>query len=484
MTYRVKIIITISLLIAMSVSIGGTILIVASCQKLLQEETNAALDSYETMQNTFYLLRSYDYEPDEYAYVLPDTESPFEPRKLEQTLMQMTQLNSQKWQALSLKLDSHQVAYSGNENALTEYSLPEPESNMCSYMQVEDKYGYGLIILGGVTLGGKQLWLEARFDLSKIYETRNIQLRLFTIVYGIVLFFGVITAIILSNVLTSRLRRLTAAVRQIASGDLSTRSHIFSEDEFGQLSRDLDAMADKLQENFNRLENDIDYQENFMGAVAHELKTPMTSIIGYSDLLRQGNLDESTRIMAAEYIHSEGHRLERLSFKLLDLLLLKKDNVVMKRLWLSSFLSDVEKALAPQLKAKGIRLICKGEQSIVAFEPDLVKSLLYNLIDNATKAMDGEGIVAVKGTAIPGGCQFQVVDNGRGMEKSELTKITEAFYRVDKARSRSQGGAGLGLALCKQIVELHNGTIQFNSTVGKGTKVTVTLYGKAGKADA
>ena len=70
-----------------------------------------------------------------------------------------------------------------------------------------------------------------------------------------------------------------------------------------------------------------------------------------------------------------------------------------------------------------------------------------------------------------------MVDNGRGMEKSELTKITEAFYRVDKSRSRKQGGAGLGLALCKQIVELHNGTISFFSEPGKGTRVTVCLYG-------
>ena len=86
--------------------------------------------------------------------------------------------------------------------------------------------------------------------------------------------------------------------------------------------------------------------------------------------------------------------------------------------------------------------------------------------------------MAVEGKRISGGCQFQVVDNGRGMEEKELSKITEAFYRVDKARSRSQGGAGLGLALCKRIVELHSGNLSFQSQVGKGTCVTVTLYGK------
>ena len=98
--------------------------------------------------------------------------------------------------------------------------------------------------------------------------------------------------------------------------------------------------------------------------------------------------------------------------------------------------------------------------------------------------MEGDGIIAVKATAIPGGGQFQVVDNGRGMVQPERAKITEAFYRVAKARSRRQGGAGLGLALCKQIVELHSGSIQFASVPGKRTRVTVTLYGKAEKKDA
>ena len=172
--------------------------------------------------------------------------------------------------------------------------------------------------------------------------------------------------------------------------------------------------------------------------------------------------------------------MERLSFKLLDLLLLKKDEVVMRRVWLGNYLTEIERALTPNMKNKGIRLVCRAEQQQVLLEPDLVKSLLYNLVDNASKAMDNGGIVAVMASVIPGGCQFQVVDNGRGMEEAELAKITEAFYRVDKARSRSQGGAGLGLSLCKQIAHLHNGTIHFASEPGKGTRVTVTLYGKAG----
>ena len=89
---------------------------------------------------------------------------------------------------------------------------------------------------------------------------------------------------------------------------------------------------------------------------------------------------------------------------------------------------------------------------------------------------EGGGIL-IKGRAIAGGVELQVIDNGCGMEEEELTRITEAFYRVDKSRSRAQGGAGLGLSLCKKIVDLHRGNMTFRSIKGKGSCVIVTLYG-------
>lgn len=469
MSYRLKLTITISLLIALSFGIGGTLMISTSFNASLKKETQAALDSFETVQNTLYLLNSLGDQTD------------FD--SLSNALAQMANQNMGHWQALSLKTADEVIFQNGNMEQL-EFTIPVPSANQCSYLPVADQYGHGLLVMSMIHAGENSLELLARFDLSEIYGIRQTQQKQYFIVYIAVVFFGIVSSVILSFALTRQLHRLTVTARKITGGDLSKRSRLTSNDEFGQLSRDFDAMADKVQENISRLESDVQRQENFMGAFAHELKTPMTSIIGFADLLRQGNLDENTRMMAADYIYSEGHRLERLSFKLLDLLLLKKDEITMKRVWLGNYLNEIERVLSPALKNKGIRLVCRAEQKRVALEPDLVKSLIYNLVDNASKAMDEEGIVAVRAVAIPGGCQFQVVDNGRGMEAAALTRITEAFYRVDKARSRSQGGAGLGLALCKQIVELHSGNISFASEPGKGTRVTVTLYGKAGGQDA
>ena len=468
MSYRLKLIITISLLIALSFGIGGTLMITTSFNATLEQEIQSALTTFENTQRTLYLLNSLGDQSD-FA-------------SLADALKQMEAQNLSQWQALSLKAGDSQLFLSGSADML-EQTVPTPAENQCTSLPISDKRGHGLLVKSIILAGDTELEVLARFDLSHVYTLRDTQQRQYLLVYSAVILFGIVASIILSVALTRHLRRLTVTVRRISGGDLSRRSQIKTHDEFGQLSRDFDVMADKLQESISKLESDMQRQESFMGAFAHELKTPMTSIIGFADLLRQGNMDESTRMMASEYIFSEGKRLERLSFKLLELLLLKKDTLTMTRVWLNTYLSEVERALAPNMKAKNIRLVCKADAKRVILETDLVKSLLYNLVDNASKAIDNGGIIAVHGIAIPGGCQFQVVDNGRGMEPEELTKITEAFYRVDKARSRSQGGAGLGLALCKQIVELHNGSIQFASTPGKGTRVTVTLYGKAGPAD-
>ena len=463
MSYRLKLILTISVLIALTFSAGGTILISVSFQNSLETETQAALNDFQGIQNTLDLLNSLG------------SQTGFD--NLREALDSMAEQKVGRWQALCLKTGDHTI-YQSRGELLMRYALPALSTSQCSYIRLDDEYGQGLLTQSSIAAGSEKLVLTARFDFSPLYRTRESQSRIYLAAYAAVVTLGILAAVVLSFTMTRRLRRLTTAVRKIAGGDLTTRSRIASSDEFGQLSRDFDSMADKLQETLSRMESDMLRQENFMGAFAHELKTPMTAIIGFADLLRQGNLDESTRMTAANYIFTEGRRLEKLSFKLLELIVLQKDTIIMKRVWLNRYVEEIERALAPSLREKGIRLVCRAEQAKAVLEPDLVKSVLYNLIDNASKAMDSGGIIGVKATAIPGGCQFYVADNGRGMEEKELARITEAFYRVDKSRSRAQGGAGLGLALCKQIVELHNGSIHFDSKPGAGTQVTVTLYGR------
>lgn len=464
MRFRFRLIITIALLIALSFGIGGTVLITVSFNTSLEEQTGAALNSYMSVRNTLYLLNSLGEQTD-YAGITLALEGMEGP-----------------WQALQLT-NQEEVLFQSGYTHLLAAEIQEPVAEQYGYMHVYDENGHGLQVVSTIQMGDDLLLLQARFDTSDVYLARQVQLRLFFIIYIVVVLLGLAVAGALSHVLTKHLDKLTRAARKISAGNLDTRSGIRTYDEFGQLSRTFDTMTERVQDNIRRMESEMQRQESFMGAFAHELKTPMTAIIGYADLLRQDGLDESTRLTAADYIYSEGQRLEKLSFKLLDLLLLEKDEVIFKEVSLYTLMEDVEKALAPVMEKKNIKLVCRGVRGKVKLEPDLVKSLLYNLVDNAAKAIEEEGTIAVRGTLIPGGCEIVVADNGRGMEESELSRITEAFYRVDKSRSRQQGGAGLGLSLCRRIVELHGGHLQFASTPGTGTRVTVTLY-ERGEQDA
>ena len=300
MSYRLKLTIMISLLIAVSFGIGGTLMITTSFSATLEQETQTALKSFENTQNTLYLLNSLgdqtDYE------------------SLTDALSQMESQGLGQWQALSLNADSMPLFLSGSRDML-EYTLPTPSENQCSSLPVTDKYGHGLIVKSAISAGNSILEVTARFDVTHVYTLRTTQQQQYFVIYCTVVLLGIFASIAISFALTRHLRRLTATVRKISGGDLSRRSQIQSHDEFGQLSRDFDSMADKLQENISKLETDMQRQESFMGAFAHELKTPMTSIIGFADLLRQGNMDESTRMMAADYIYSESKRLKRLAFK-------------------------------------------------------------------------------------------------------------------------------------------------------------------------
>ena len=464
MRFRYRLVITIVLLIALSFGIGGTVLITVSFNTSLEEQTGAALNSYMSVRNTLYLLNSLGEQTD-YAGITLALEGMEGP-----------------WQALRLT-NAEEVLFQSGYTHLLSNDIPEPVAEQYGYMHVYDENGHGLQVVSTIQMGEALLLLQARFDTSNVYMARQTQLRLFFIIYIVVVLLGLVAAGTLSHVLTKHLDKLTRAARKISAGNLDTRSNIRTYDEFGQLSRTFDTMTERVQENIQRMESEMQRQEAFMGAFAHELKTPMTAIIGYADLLRQDGLDENTRLTAADDIYSEGQRLEKLSFKLLDLLLLEKDEIVLKEVSLFALMEDVEKALAPVMEKKNIKLVCRGVRGKVKLEPDLVKSLLYNLVDNAGKAIEGEGSIAVRATLIPGGCEILVADNGRGMEAAELSRITEAFYRVDKSRSRQQGGAGLGLALCRRIVELHGGSIHFASMPGSGTRVTVTLYAR-GEQDA
>ena len=235
----------------------------------------------------------------------------------------------------------------------------------------------------------------------------------------------------------------------------------------------------ELERSIGNLENVAARREEFIGSFAHELKTPLTAIIGYADMLRSKDMSPKTRFTAAGYIFSEGKRLEALSLKLLDIIVAGKQDFEVRRFEVGYFIRSIAAVTVPSLSNEGITLDMRWEPGAIEVEPDLFKTLMINLVDNARKASRKGLSIELFGKAEDGGYALYVRDHGRGMPKEELSKITEPFYMIDKSRSRAMNGAGLGLALCQRIAELHGTKLEYESEVGKGTTVRVLLKGGA-----
>ena len=180
---------------------------------------------------------------------------------------------------------------------------------------------------------------------------------------------------------------------------------------------------------------------------------------------------------AANYIFSEGKRLESLSAKLLDIIVMNNRKIELRSVSPAQLISHLVEYLKPIYSQEGIVLQYKCEEGECLLEPDLVKSLVSNLIDNSRKSFTDGGNIYLRSRMLPDGCEIRVLDNGPGIPPEAIDHLTEAFYRVDKSRSRMQGGAGLGLALCSDIAKLHNGSLRIESRVGNGTEVTAELHG-------
>ncbi|MEG0778265.1 MAG: HAMP domain-containing sensor histidine kinase [Oscillospiraceae bacterium] len=233
----------------------------------------------------------------------------------------------------------------------------------------------------------------------------------------------------------------------------------------------------RLQGELAELEELASRREDFIASFAHELKTPLTAIIGYADMLRSKDMAPKQRFTAAGYIFSEGKRLEALSLKLMDIMVVGKQEFQTRRYETGLLIREVAAVTVPSLSDGGITLDIRWEKGEIEIEPDLFKTLLINLVDNARKASKHGQNVELFGKNEEGGYAFYIRDFGRGMKPEEISKITEPFYMVDKSRSRAQNGAGLGLALCKRIAELHGTQLQYMSEPDKGTTVRVFLSG-------
>ena len=280
-----------------------------------------------------------------------------------------------------------------------------------------------------------------------------------------------------------RLRHATTALRQIRQHDFEGLSPPQSSrpDELGTLIRELYRTGQTLENEIQELKAMESYRREFIGNVSHELKTPIFSIQGFTETLLDGALnDEAVNRSFLEKISHNVNRLETLAHDLSAITKIETGEMDMsaQRIVVDELFEEVMDSLELKADQKDVVLRRQPSNGLPAVygDRDRIRRVLVNLADNAIKYNDAGGTVGLQAASpSTGEVEFRGVDDGLGISKEHLPRLTERFYRVDESRSRNRGGSGLGLAIVKHILGAHNRDLHVESTPGEGSTFSFTL---------
>lgn len=327
-----------------------------------------------------------------------------------------------------------------------------------------------------LNIGSEDYYLFVYSDFTEIQNQRD----LFWSRYGIVVIcISVISGLLLfalARKITKPLNKLTKIADEIARGNYGKKVEITGLDyEISTLSESINSMSSAIEQKIKEIREELEKRNIFVADFTHEMKTPMTTIIGYAQMLRSYDLDKMEKDQAAEAIYNEAKRLEKLSLQLLELYVYQNENVEMERIDLFEVGEQLKATLKYLSEKYDVKFSIDFEKEIVSANSVLFLSLLYNLADNAFKASKPQTSIRIYSKTTSAAVEIYVADEGRGIAKENIKLLTEPFYREDKSRSRKLGGAGLGLALCKEIARIHSTELNFESEKNKGTTVSFSL---------
>ncbi len=270
----------------------------------------------------------------------------------------------------------------------------------------------------------------------------------------------------------SPLKMVRQSVHRIAGGNYETRLPVQGHTELAELSADVNEMAGKIQRNIQQLEETAENRRAFIGNMVHEMKTPLTSILGFADILSiKPELTEEERREYSEIIVKEATRLRNLSGKLMELVQIQNGMIEFRLVDLKTLLEESISAQNVLMREKTISIAAELDHALIYGDYDLLQSLVFNILDNSRKASEQGGKIEITLGMEGDEVILSIRDFGRGMDRRETEKVKEPFYMVDQSRSRQAGGAGLGLALCDEIMKLHHGVFRIQGEPGEGCLV-------------
>ncbi|GIK41502.1 MAG: hypothetical protein BroJett011_53350 [Chloroflexota bacterium] len=299
----------------------------------------------------------------------------------------------------------------------------------------------------------------------------------------LLIFAGILSAsfgYLLAASMAQSLLLLRLGARRIAGGDFSARVHLTEVDELSEVAEAFNFMGDELQKSFARQRELEQARRDLIAAVSHDLRTPLTSIRAMIEALADGVVTEPPTVQ--RYYTVMRSQIENLSGLINDLFELSQletgqVQLALEAVNLNDLLSDVLESMQAQAGAKGVSLkgIFYEDLPIIKGEMNKLQRVITNLVQNAIRHTSSGGSISLATQVAPEGVQVEVTDTGEGIAPEDLPHIFEQFFRGEKSRSRETGGAGLGLAIAKRIVEAHHGRIWVESRVGQGTRFSFIL---------
>lgn len=311
--------------------------------------------------------------------------------------------------------------------------------------------------------------LQARLDAVR----QNIFISLI-----LAIIMGIIISTVYSILQTRKIHRLQYATRQIGQGNYDVTIATDGQDEFGDLSRDFQKMSHSLMESQEEIKRQEGLRRQFMMDVAHEMRTPLTTMSGLLEGLQHNMIPEKQRGRSLELIQRETKRLTRLVNENLDYEKIRSHQFVLAKQENdgNKLLDQMKEQLSRKAAKKNINILVEAEEGLIVWaDYDRIIQILINLVTNAIQFSEDSDII-LQGKMQEEYSEIKVIDKGIGIDPAHLKSIWERFYKVDESRKNTEfGESGIGLSVVQSLIEAHQGNIEVDSELGKGSVFTVKL---------
>lgn len=476
MKFSIKVVVGVLWIVITCFTFGGSYIIDTNFQMLLSEQKNISKNITETIYNLLkndtkgYNSKTLGHINNTYKdFVIQDIADSIninvEGKKINFSIISKTNIDLNWWSGGSLNsewLDKLEI----NKRAYTFEKVGEKNyiKTIRPFVFLENVY-----------------YIFIYKEITHIFKNQEQQYEVLIKTTILLSFISVMMSVVFSKVLLHQVVELNKVTKEMGEGNIQKRVKVNGNDELAELARNFNKMADSLKNYVEMLEEESQNKENFVSAFSHEVKTPLTAIIGYADMLRTNPNDINRIQKGAEYIFSEGKRLEQLSKRLLQIMAIKNQELKFVEVQIKMWIESISDNLKYYLSQRNIELEVNVENDFLVIEPILINMVIVNIVDNAQKASkDGEKIF-INGKIEGQYYTLKIKDRGIGIDSKILSKIKEPFYKADPSRVRNKNGAGLGLSLSQIIIEKHDAKMNIYSEINIGTTVELVFIRRKSK---